>query len=171
MSATDLDSGDNAKVIMDTIIWSTTTKIILLHKLRLYKDNFSLLWYQWLTLWMNETIFGTSSEVFGNPRFSSEIFCNIRTFSKAETFVWPSDNVWRVCRNLRKMDGNLRKIAIDVVFSMFFFVFNFISHSAAWDFKLHWAIEDKFHLYGCSCITLYVTIVTQYSKILSYFIV
>lgn len=120
MSAADLDSGENAKVIMDTIIWSTTTKIILLHKLRLYKDNFSLWWYQWWTPWMNETIFGTSSEVFGNPRFSSEIFCNIRTFSKAETFVWPSDNVWRVFRKLWKMDGNLRKIAIDVVFSMFF---------------------------------------------------
>lgn len=60
-------------------------------------------------------IFGTSSEVFGNPQLSSEIFGNLRRFRKR-----PSDNVWRIFENLRKMVGNLLKIAKDVIFSMFF---------------------------------------------------
>ena len=65
---------------------------------------------------MNET----SSEL---PRRSSAILSYLQKSSAifgTETFVGPSDNVWRIYGNLRKMVGNLLKIAIDVVFSMLF---------------------------------------------------
>ena len=57
----------------------------------------------------DRNIIGTSSEIFGYLRQSSE---NVRKmFEKcSETFVKPSEQFWKIFGNLRKVVGNLRKI-------------------------------------------------------------
>ena len=54
-----------------------------------------------------------SSEIFGHLREFSEIFRKC-----SGTFVWPSEQFWRIFGNLRKVVGNLRKIIKNAVISM-----------------------------------------------------
>ena len=53
----------------------------------------------------HRSIFGSPSKVFGNLQEFSEIFGK-----GLGTFVWPSEQFWRIFGNLRKVVGNLRKI-------------------------------------------------------------
>ena len=57
-----------------------------------------------VVLLCDRNIIGSSSDIF-----FSESFGNLRTFS--ETVVLPSDNFWRIFRNLQKVFENLRKSA------------------------------------------------------------
>ena len=71
-----------------------------------------------LTLYLNSlvyhrNIFGSSSEVFENLRTSSEIFGKC-----SGTFVWYSEQFWKIFENLRKVVGNLRKIIKNAIISM-----------------------------------------------------
>ena len=71
-----------------------------------------------LTLYLNSlvyhrNIFGSSSEVFRNLRTSSEILGKC-----SGTFVWCSEQFWKIFGNLRKVVGNLRKIIENAVISM-----------------------------------------------------
>ena len=71
----------------------------------------------------HRNIFGSSSKVFGNLRQSSAIFGHLRKFSEilgkcSGTFVWPSEQFWKIFGNLRKVVGNLRKIIRNAVISM-----------------------------------------------------
>ena len=71
----------------------------------------------------HRNIFGSSLEVFGNLWKSSEIFGYLREFSEilgkcSRTFVWPSEQFWRIFEKLRKVVGNLRKIIKNAVISM-----------------------------------------------------
>ena len=59
----------------------------------------------------HRNIFGSSSEVFGNLRTSSEIFGK-----SSGAFAWPSEQFWKIFGNLRKVVGNLRKIIKNAVF-------------------------------------------------------
>ena len=61
----------------------------------------------------HRNIFGSSSKVFGNLRTSSEILGKC-----SETFVWPSEQSWKIFGNLRKVVGNLRKIIKNALISM-----------------------------------------------------
>ena len=56
----------------------------------------------------HQNIFGSPRKVSGNLRTSSGIFGNSGKCSG--TFVWPSEQLWRIFVNLRKEIGNLRKI-------------------------------------------------------------
>ena len=56
----------------------------------------------------HRNVFGSSSEVFGDLRTSSEFFGNSRKCSG--TFVWYSEQFWKIFGNLRKVVGNVRKI-------------------------------------------------------------
>ena len=49
----------------------------------------------------------------GLPRKSSAIFGKC-----SGTFVWPSEQIWKIFGNLRKVVGNLRKIVKNAVISM-----------------------------------------------------
>ena len=62
----------------------------------------------------HRNIFGSSSKVFGNLRKFSEILGKC-----SGTFIWPSEQFWKIFRNLRKVVGNLRKIIKNAVVSTF----------------------------------------------------
>ena len=75
-------------------------------------------WFRWYHVcllnctWIRWCIIETSS---GLPRKSSAIFGHLRQSSEilgkcSGTFVWPSQQFWRIFVNLRKVVGNLRKI-------------------------------------------------------------
>ena len=84
-----------------------------------------LRWYQVCLLNCTEIrwcIIETSS---GLPRKSSVIFGHLRKFSEilgkcSGTFVWPSEQFWKIFRNLWKVVWNLRKIIKNAVISMFY---------------------------------------------------
>ena len=54
-----------------------------------------------------------SSEIFGHLRKFSEIFGK-----RSGTFVWYSEQFWRIFGKLRKVVGNLRKIIKNAIISM-----------------------------------------------------
>ena len=61
----------------------------------------------------HRNIVGSSSKVFGNLRTSSEILEKC-----SGTFVWPSEQFWKIYENLPKVVGNLRKIIENAVVSL-----------------------------------------------------
>ena len=61
----------------------------------------------------HRNIFGSSSKVFGNLRKFSEILGKC-----SGTFVWPSEQFWKIFGDLRKVVGNLPKIIKNAFISM-----------------------------------------------------
>ena len=116
---------------METIIWSFPTKLILLYKLRLYKnfqpwrshknyDNFSLCWYRWLTLWMNETsseLPRRSSAILSYFQKSFAIFGHLRNGNVRGAFGQCLKNIRKSSGNGRKSSENRERRSLSMFFS------------------------------------------------------
>ena len=63
--------------------------------------------------YLNSLVYDRNKTSSGLPRKSSAIFGNC-----SEMFVWPSEQFWKIFRNLQKVIGNLQKIVKNAVISM-----------------------------------------------------
>ena len=119
----------------------------------------------------HRNIFGSSSKVFGNLRKSSDIFGNSGKCSG--TFVWPSDQFWKIFGNLRKVVGNLRKITKNARVKVLgtrltlarryeFYVLGtrtiFHSFAALTREILFLPLEHKIHIFSPPCNILYLSL-------------
>ena len=132
-------------------------------------------WFVSCKLYLNSlvydrNIFWSSSKAFGNLWQSSEFFGKC-----SGTFVWPSEQFWKIFGNLRKLVGILRKIVKNAVISMsmwqkdnytlawsdefYVLVARTISHSFAALTReiLFLPLEHKIHIFSQPCNILYIS--------------
>ena len=110
----------------------------------------SLVYHRWCN------IFGSSSKVFGNLRKFSEI-----SGKCSGTFVWPSEQFWKIFGNLWKVVGNLRKTIKKAVITDFYIIKRTLQVSSeTWILCSSeiWFLprEHKIHIFTPPCNILYL---------------